>query len=195
MTIDEKLKHIQEAAMTEARAEGNNITETHRKALETLYQKHVDENTVQFETRVKSECVRNKQLLNQTAAKAQADLKRKLGKKQILFKDQLFAEVRSLLKNFMKTEEYIDLLQHYVNDSASYANGQPLTIYLTAADQDKKAVLEERTGLSLTISNDDFIGGIRTAIPSRNILIDHSFKGKFESEYEKFQFEGGNTIE
>jgi len=194
VTIEEKLKHIQDAAMTEAREEGNSIINTHRQALESLYQKHVDENRIQSATRIKSETIRAKQLLNQASAKAQVDLKRKLGKQQILLKDKLFSEVHTLLGDFMQTDAYIDLLQEFINDSAAFAAGDPLTIYLNAADTDKKAELEQRTGLSLTISKDDFYGGIRAAIPGRNILIDHSFKRKFESEYDKFQFGGGGII-
>lgn len=194
MTIEDKLKHLQDAAMTEAREEGNNTINTHRQALESIYQKHVEENRTQSTTRIKSEIIRAKQQLNQATAKAQVTLKRKLGKRQLMLKDQLFFEVRNLLDDYMLTDAYIDLLQSYINDAASFAAGESLTIYMNANDADKKAELEQRTGLSLTISKDDFYGGIRAAIPGRNILIDHSFKRKFESEYDKFQFGGGGTI-
>ncbi|MGL6201596.1 MAG: V-type ATP synthase subunit E [Lachnospiraceae bacterium] len=194
MIIEEKLKHLQDAAMTEAREEGNKIIGTHRQALESIYQKHVEENRTQSTTRIKSEIIRAKQQLNQATAKAQVELKRKLGKRQLLLKDQLFSKVRNLLDDYMLTDAYIDLLQSYINDAASFAAGESLTIYMNANDVGKKAELEQRTGLSLTISKDDFYGGIRAAIPGRNILIDHSFKRKFESEYDKFQFGGGGTI-
>lgn len=194
MTIEDKLKHLQDTAMTEAREESNNIISTHRQALESIYQKHVEENRTQSTTRIKSEIIRAKQQLNQATAKAQVELKRKLGKRQLLLKDQIFSEVRNMLDDYMLTDAYIDLLQSYINDAASFAAGESLTIYMNANDADKKAELEQRTGLHLTISNDDFYGGIRAAIPGRNILIDHSFKRKFESEYDKFQFGGGGTI-
>ena len=42
---------------------------------------------------------------------------------------------------------------------------------------------------------EDFIGGIRSVIPGRNILIDHSFSGALEKEYEEFTFKGGVTGE
>lgn len=194
MTIEDKLKHLQDAAMTEAREEGNKIISMHRQALESIYQKHVEENRTQSTTRIKSEIIRAKQQLNQATAKAQVELKRKLGKRQILLKDQIFSEVRNMLDNYMLTDAYIDLLQSYITDAASFATGESLTIYMNANDADKKAELEQRTGLRLTISKDDFYGGIRAAIPGRNILIDHSFKRKFESEYDKFQFGGGGSI-
>lgn len=195
MTIEEKITHIQEAAMTEARAEGNHILASHRKALESLQERHAEEARRQSETRIKSESIRAKQQLNQATAKAQVELKRALGKRQILLKDQLFAEVRDLIHAYMETDAYVDLLQSYINNAATFADGEPLTIYLTPQDAKRKAELEHRTSLTLTVGHDDFIGGIRAAIPGRNILIDHSFKGKFESEYDKFQFLGGGSID
>jgi len=194
MKIEKKIKHLQEVAMTEAREEGNRILDTHKRALDSLYDKHVSENRVQSESRIKAESIRAKQQLNQTAAKAQVDIRRVQGKRQIKLKDKLFEEVKVLLLNYMQTDAYKDLLQTYINDAASFAAGEPLTIYLNQSDGDKKDELEQRTGLTLTISQDDFFGGMRAAIPGRNILIDHSFKRKFESEYDKFQFLGGGTI-
>ena len=53
-----------------------------------------------------------------------------------------------------------------------------------------KAALE-KTGFTLSISKEDFIGGIRAVIPERNILVDYAFKGALEREYQKFAFGGG----
>ena len=43
----------------------------------------------------------------------------------------------------------------------------------------------------MSISKEDFIGGIRAVIPERNILVDYAFKGALEREYQKFAFGGG----
>ena len=66
-----------------------------------------------------------------------------------------------------------------------------MTIYVNPTDADKKAYLEEKTGLTLSISKEDFIGGIRAVIPERNILVDYAFRGALEREYQKFAFGGG----
>jgi|GEM_PF-6195248 len=52
MTIEEKVVHIQEVAMTEARGEGNQILDTHQKALESLYNKHALEAEKQMKTKI-----------------------------------------------------------------------------------------------------------------------------------------------
>ena len=55
--------------------------------------------------------------------------------------------------------------------------------------------MEKYTGMTITVSEEDFIGGVRSVIPGRNILIDHSFKGALEKEYQEFTFKGGATGE
>ena len=41
MTLEEKIAHLQETVMTEARSEGNAIIDNHKKALESLFEKHI----------------------------------------------------------------------------------------------------------------------------------------------------------
>ena len=66
-----------------------------------------------------------------------------------------------------------------------------MTIYINPSDADKKTYLEEHTGMTLTISKVDFIGGVRAVVPEKNVLVDYAFKGALENEYQKFQFRGG----
>ena len=65
-----------------------------------------------------------------------------------------------------------------------------MTIYINPTDADKKEYLEEHTGMALTVSKEDFIGGVRAVIQEKNILIDHAI----ENEYRKFLFKGGVQV-
>ena len=69
-----------------------------------------------------------------------------------------------------------------------------MTIYIDPSDQEKKSALEKETGVLLTISAEDFIGGVRSVIRSRNILIDHSFKTALQNEYDQFMLQGGEGL-
>lgn len=69
-----------------------------------------------------------------------------------------------------------------------------MTLYINPTDEDKKGYLEEHTGMRLTVSKEDFIGGVRAVIHERNILIDYAFKGAVEREYDRFTFKGGSGI-
>lgn len=193
MTLDEKMTHLQESAMSEARAEGNAIIENHRKALESLLEKHKEEAKIQSEIRIKSETTKARRQLNQATAKAQAELKRAVGKCQQTLKVKLFEEIKEMLIAYMKTDDYVEYLVRKIREAAVFADGEDLTIYITPEDADKKAALEARTGMLLTVSEYEFLGGIRAVIKGRNVLIDHSFETALETEYQKFQFGSGGT--
>ena len=94
----------------------------------------------------------------------------------------------------MKTEAYDDFLLRCIHNAITFANGEEMTIYLNPSDEEKRSSLEDASGIHLTISAEDFIGGIRAVIRSRNILIDHSFKTALRNEYDKFLFSGGDSI-
>ena len=53
-------------------------------------------------------------------------------------KKALFAEVEEELQNFMKTEEYLELLEKYIEKAARFADGEEMTIYINQTDADKK---------------------------------------------------------
>ena len=195
MTIEEKISHLQTAAMEEARAEGNAIMKQHEAALENIFEQHRIEAIRQSETRVKAEGVTAVQQLNMAMSEAQLQLKRDLSKTQKELKKKLFSEVKEMLQEFMQTEEYKQVLVQYIVKSAKYANGEAITIYINPTDADKKEYLEEHTGMTLTVSKEDFIGGVRAVIHERNILIDHAFKGALENEYHNFVFRGGAGVE
>ena len=194
MTLQEKTEHLKDAAMLEAREQGNAIIGQHRRALENLYEQHKAEALRQSETRIKAETNNVKQQYNMAASKAQLELKRELGKTQRRLKKQLCREVEERLQEYMKTEEYKQLLVEYIEKAAAFAQGAAMTIYINPTDEDKKEYLEEHTGMTLTVSKEDFIGGVRAVIHERNILVDHAFKGAIEQEYQKFAFKGGTGI-
>lgn len=194
MNIEEKIAHLQASAMTEARAQGNAIVWQHKKALENIYEQHIEEAKRQAEIRIKAEQTNIRHQLNMSASKAQLDMKQEFGKTQKRLKKELFREVDTLLQDYMKTEDYKHLLVGYIEKAARFADGAAMTIYINPTDEDKKDYLEEHTGVSVTVSKEDFVGGIRTVVHDRNILIDHAFKGAVEREYQKFVFKGGRGI-
>lgn len=57
----------------------------------------------------------------------------------------------------------------------------------------KRSDLEDTTRVHLTISTEDFRGGVRAVIRSRNILIDNSFSTQLKEQYDKFVFLGART--
>lgn len=188
MNLDEKIIRLREVVMTEARAEGNAIIENHKKALETLFDKHKQEVEARSQLRIKSETTKAKRQLNQATAKAQVEMKREMGKCQEELKTRLFGEVKELLEEYRSTPDYTEYLCKKIREAITFADGEEIIIYITPADQDKKEELERRTGMSITISEYPFLGGVRSVIRGRNILIDQSFQASLEAKYKQFQF-------
>lgn len=194
MTLDEKIAHLQAASMAEARAEGNSIIDSYRDALEKVFQEHKEEMIQQSELRVRSEKINTRQQLSQAAAKAQLELKRQYGKVAQELKDRVFEEANVLVQEYMKTSEYTNFMAACIRKALAFANGEPVTIYINPTDVSRKDALEAETGTSLTVSKEDFIGGIRCVIRGRNVLIDNSFKTQLRNEYDNFMFRGGEGI-
>lgn len=192
MTLEEKLAHLQATSMEQARAEGNAIIDSHREALEKIFEDHKAEALRQSETRIKAETTNAKLSLNQAAAKSQLEIKRRQGKVQQELKDKVFEEAMGLVEDYMKTEAYEDFLIKCIQQAKHFAGSDPVVIYINPSDELKRADLSDATGIHLTVSAEDFIGGMRAVIRSRNILIDNSFKTQLRNEYDKFLFLGGD---
>ena len=192
MTLEEKISHLQATSMKQARAEGNAIIDAHREALEKIFEDHRAEALRQSETRVKAETTNAKLSLNQAAAKSQLEIKRRQGKVQQELKDKVFEEVLGLVNDYMKTEAYDDFLIKCIQQAKHFAGREPVVIYINPSDESKRSDLSDATGVHLTISAEDFIGGVRAVIRSRNILMDNSFKTQLRNEYDKFLFLGGD---
>ena len=99
-----------------------------------------------------------------------------------------------LVNDYMKTKAYNDFLVKCIRKAEQFAGDDPVVIYINPSDEEKRTELEKETGAKLTVSAEDFIGGVRAVIRSRNILMDHSFKTQIRDEYDKFLFLGGDGI-
>ena len=69
-----------------------------------------------------------------------------------------------------KTEELFEM-----GKAKEFAQGEDLTVFISPSDQERQAVLEEKSGCRVEIAEDEFSGGMRAVIPAKNVLIDESF--------------------
>ncbi len=194
MTLEEKISHLRTTSMEQARSEGNAIIDSYKEALEKVFEDHKTESLRQSETRIKAETTNARQQLNQAMAKAQLEIKRQNGKIQQELKDKIFEEARSLVDDYMQTEDYMDYLMSCIKQAKAFAGDDPVIIYINPTDEKRRSDLEDATRIPLTVSAEDFIGGVRAVIRARNILIDNSFKTKLRNEYDSFIFLGGDGV-
>lgn len=191
MTIDEKLSHFYDVTIEDARAKAAGILEEHRKALAQMTEKHKADSQENAQVQIKAETANARREINKALSAEQLTIKRDWTKKQNELKEKLFAEVKTQLENFRNTTDYPAYLESKIKEALDFAEQDKINIYISPEDSALLPDLVERTKAFITVSAEDFLGGIKATIPHKNILIDHSFAGNFQAVYKEFKFDGG----
>ena len=191
MTIDEKLSHFYDVTIEDAQAKAAGILEEHRKALAQMTEKHKADSQENAQVQIKAETANARREINKALSAEQLTIKRDCTKKQNELKEKLFAEVKTQLENFRNTPDYPAYLESKIKEALDFAEQDKINIYISPEDSALLPDLVERTKAFITVSAEDFLGGIKATIPHKNILIDHSFAGNFQAVYKEFKFDGG----
>ena len=191
MTIDEKLSHFYDVTIEDAQAKAAGILEEHRKALAQMTEKHKADSQENAQVQIKAETAKARREINKALSAEQLTIKRDWTKKQNELKEKLFAEVKTQLENFRNTPDYPAYLESKIKEALDFAEQDKINIYISPEDSALLPDLVERTKAFITVSAEDFLGGIKATIPHKNILIDHSFAGNFQAVYKEFKFDGG----
>ena len=191
MTIDEKLSHFYDVTIEDAQAKAAGILEEHRKALAQMTEKHKADSQENAQVQIKAETANARREINKALSAEQLTIKRDWTKKQNELKEKLFTEVKTQLENFRNTPDYPAYLESKIKEALDFAEQDKINIYISPEDSALLPDLVERTKAFITVSAEDFLGGIKATIPHKNILIDHSFAGNFQAIYKEFKFDGG----
>lgn len=187
MTLNEKLDHFYTSVIDSATAQYIAIIEEYRNALQKISDDRKNAALKKAENTylVESDMIlreKNRRLSNEAI-----EIKRKVIEKTSELTDRIFNDVELMLKDFMQTSSYDDYLCNKIKEAYEFAQGEKIIIYINPTDENRISSLHEKTGVTLTVSNRDFYGGIRAVIPSRSILIDHSFLTKLAEEKNSFK--------
>lgn len=191
MTIDEKLSHFYDVTIEDAQAKAAGILEEHRKALAQMTEKHKADSQENAQVQIKAETANARREINKALSAEQLTIKRDWTKKQNELKEKLFAEIKTQMENFRNTPDYPAYLENKIKEALDFAEQDKINIYISPEDSALLPDLVERTKAFITVSAEDFLGGIKATIPHKNILIDHSFAGNFQAVYKEFKFDGG----
>ena len=173
MTIDEKLQHFYEVSLEEAREDAAQAIQKHKKLLSEKLEEHRQLSRQNAEAEVKAETEHVRREVNKALSAEQITLKRDWSKKQEELKEALFGEVSTKIRDFMSTSEYETYLCRKIKEAQDFAENDEIHIFLSSTDRERLDALIQKTGISLQVSGEDFIGGIRAEIPHKNILIDN----------------------
>ncbi len=191
MTTEEKLQYFMDSAIEDAHRQQQEALNEYQAALEQIFEEHKEATLKKAELELKYESEQIRMEGNKKFAKEHLHIRRKLMKKGNELIDQIFEEVDAILADYKQTDDYIALLKKQISDAVAFAGSAEMIVYLDPEDADKKPMLEQETHAVLTISDTPFGGGTRAVIPSRNILIDHSFESKRNDARANFHFNGG----
>jgi V/A-type H+/Na+-transporting ATPase subunit E len=186
MTLDEKLEHFYSSVIDSATKQNIEIVEEYKKILQRNFddRKEVALRKAEANFRIESDNILRER--NRRVSAASMEIRRMVLERTAEMSDEVFEEVKLKLLEFMKTDEYEDLLYDLIQDALEFAKGDTIKIYINPSDQDRMSRLEQRTSTTLTLSDRDFIGGIRAVISSHSILIDSSFLTKLEEAKSNF---------
>lgn len=191
MTIDEKLQHFYEISVEEAKEDAAKAIQEHKEHLAQMLEEHKSSRIQSAEAEVRAEAGHVRREVNKALSAEQLTLKRDWSQKQEELKTDLFAKVRKKLELFMSTPEYTEYLCRQVRKVKEFAGEDQVEISLSPEDKDLAGKVSGETGVPLTVSEESFLGGIRAAIPHKNILIDNSFQEGLNTLRREFKFEGG----
>ena len=95
----------------------------------------------------------------------------------------------------MESPEYQDYLCSRIQKAREFAGNDEIFIYLSPEDTALQRSIVAKTGFTVEISSEPFMGGIKATIPAKNILIDSSFMSTYEKLKKEFKFDGGLSHE
>lgn len=188
MTLNDKIDNFYTSVIDSATAQSVEIIEDYQKSLKKIYDERKEaaikrsKNTYRVET---DNSLREK---NRKLSQETLNIKRKVLELTEELTNKLFADVEKKLTAFMETPEYLEHLKRKIQEAYEFARGDEIIIYINPTDAAHISMLEKETGIKLTVSNRDFLGGIRAVITSRTILIDHSYLTKLTEAKSSFKF-------
>ena len=147
------------------------------------------------EAQIKAETENATREVNKALSAEQLTLRRDWTAKQTELKNELFVEVKNHLENFMESPAYQDYLCSRIQKAREFAGNDEIFIYLSTEDTALQRSIVAKTGFTVEISDEPFMGGIKATIPAKNILIDNSFLSAYEKLKKEFKFDGGLSHE
>lgn len=191
MTLEEKLIHLQETSMKQARMQGNEIIAEYKSKADDMYSEYEQTKKDQFQIFIEAEKTNVEQSVNKALAYEQLKIKQEIDQKQLELKEKLLEEIKGLLIEYKAKNAYAEHLKERILKAKEYAKEEELKVYIDPSDKGLKENLEKATGVTITISERPFFGGMRAVIPSRNVLMEESFESRLKTVFSEFNFKGG----
>ncbi len=187
MTINEKLDNFYTSVIDSATTQSMQIIEDYKETQQKIYEDRKDAALKRASNTYRIAIDHIHREKNRQLSHSSIEIKRKVIERTADITDHIFQEVEHRLIDYMKTDAYEDFLIAKIKEANEFARGDDIIIYINPSDEDRIPQLKKLSGVDVTLSNRDFFGGMRAVIPSRTILIDHSFITKLKEAKNNFK--------
>ena len=191
MTQDEKLENFLHMSVETAQQESQKALDEYQAQLDRSFEEHKAGRRQQAADAVRDEKVRAEREINRQLSSREIDIRQTIAQRQDELKTHLFERVAEKLQAFKGTKDYEDFLVRKINEAKKFAGKDEMTVYIDPSDAALADTLAKKTGVTPIISKEEFVGGMRAVIRSRNVLIDNSFKTLMADQRDSYSFEGG----
>lgn len=185
MTLEEKLEHISQAAIEDATQQSEALIEEYQQDIDKIIKIHEEEINQRNIAEYEYQYAKIEREKNKAISQAMLESKMAVSKKNGELSDKLFELVKNKLSAYKETPEYEAYLLKLIKSAVDFSNGNEIMIYIDPSDASLKEDLEKKSGKTITISTEEFFGGIRAIITEKNILIDESFATKISEQKEQ----------
>ena len=186
MTIEEKMEHFRSISLESANSQSAESLSNYKKSLDDELEVH-KENSLRLAEELKRAKINQvKANSKKQLSSAQMAIKKDLTKKQSEIKTKVFEIVRQKIAEYRTTPDYVANLKNQIQTVLDEYKDFDITVYIDSQDSALLDELKSNFNCNIQVYEKDFLGGTRTIVPERNILIDYSFKTKLIEEQEKF---------
>lgn len=187
MTTEEKLKQFYKICMEDAEQQYQSQVTAYEKCLLAEYEACREEQKRRQEHLLSAEKEKILQKERRRLFEEHKRLRHLISDQKSDYREKLFAEVWEVISAFRKTPEYRSLLEQQIKKIRERAGKDVCEIYLEEADSG----LFPEQAADIRFCREKLGGGTVGVIPAQNILIDQSFRTRFEEEKQAFCFPAG----
>lgn len=186
MTIEEKMEHFRSISLESANNQSVESLSSYKKSLDDEFEIHKETAKQLSEESKRARMNQVKANAKKELAASQMMIKKQLTGKQSEIKSKIFELVQKKIADYRKTPAYVELLKSQISDIVNDYKDFNITVYIDSEDADLLNLLKDSFDINIQLYDKDFLGGTRTIIPEKNILIDYSFKTRLVEEQENF---------
>lgn len=185
MTLEEKLENLSLAVLEDATLQSEALIREYQENIEHSLKTHEEELTKRNQEEYEYQYAKLEREKNKAISQAMLESRMLITKKNEELSKKLFDFVTIKLLEYKKTKEYENYLLKLIDTAINFSNGHEMTLYIDPSDASLKDFLEKKSKKTITISDENFLGGIRAIMTEKNILIDESFSTKITEEKER----------